>query len=116
MVVEDDLGVREALVMLLDDLGWEVVEAGNGAVALDLLQRDPLPDLVLLDLMMPVLDGWAFLAARREQARLQSIPVVVLTAGGMRHGVDDAEVVGWLQKPFDVGTLLVTMDRALTPT
>src|SRR5262245_54428513 len=80
MVVDDDVDIRDALSDMLDDFGHPVVTARNGREAIDQLQSDPLPSLILLDLMMPVMDGYEFLEAKRKDARIASIPVAILTA------------------------------------
>ena len=75
MVVEDDLEIREALMDSLTDSGWEAIGAPNGAAALQYLaSTDRLPCLVLLDLMMPVMDGQAFREAQLRDDRLAHIP------------------------------------------
>lgn len=79
LVVEDDPSVREVLKRSLEQDGRRVLEAENGRVALELLD-DALPDLVLLDLIMPEMDGFEFLDALREQPKYRALPVVVLTA------------------------------------
>ena len=66
LVVEDDEDAREAMVALLQMKGYRAVPAGNGKEALDYLHQAPVPDLIILDLWMPVMDGWQF---RREQSQ-----------------------------------------------
>ncbi len=80
MVVEDDPILRELMLDLLQDQGWKTLEAENGAVALDLLKQAYKPDLILLDLSMPVMDGYEFLLRMRSQPTWQGLPVVVLTS------------------------------------
>jgi CheY-like chemotaxis protein len=82
LVVEDDEAARRALRRLLEPEGLAVLEAGDGRAALDLLARDAVaaPGLIVLDLLMPELDGFAFLAALRQDDRWRDVPVVVLTA------------------------------------
>ena len=105
MVVEDDVAIRESLVELLEDEGYSVLSAPNGREALEVLRKNELPCLILLDLMMPVMDGWQF---RREQAsdpRLGSIPVVVITAAGEKPAASiQANLV--LHKPVKVDRVL----------
>jgi PAS domain S-box-containing protein len=79
MLVEDDLEIRDMMARTLKKAGWDVSEAGNGQEALDLLAVKS-PDLILLDLMMPVMDGFGFLAEMRVRPDLQHIPVIVVTA------------------------------------
>ena len=79
LLVEDDADTREVMARTLDNAGWEVSEAGNGREALQQLAREK-PRLILLDLMMPVMDGFEFLLEMRASADWQDIPVIVLTA------------------------------------
>ena len=79
MLVEDDPDTRDVMTRILQKAGWEVIEAGNGREALHLL-TDIRPALILLDLMMPVMDGFDFLLEMRTHAEWQNIPVIVLTA------------------------------------
>jgi CheY-like chemotaxis protein len=106
LVVEDDDDTREALVALLEINGFRAVPAGNGREALDYLNRAPAPDLIILDLWMPVMDGWQF---RREQVsnpRFADVPVVVVTALSDQTDLDVNEVI---IKPVDVNRLLTTV-------
>lgn len=80
LLVDDDPDIREALAMVLEIAGHTVVAASNGAQALELLRRTPLPRVILLDLMMPVMDGLTFLREARANPAWRDIPVVVMTA------------------------------------
>ena len=79
LLVEDDIETREIMARTLDNAGWAVSRAGNGQEALDIM-ADLQPRLILLDLMMPVMDGFDFLTALRARAEWQHIPVIVITA------------------------------------
>jgi len=79
MVVEDDVVIREVVVEMLKQAGWRVFKAENGKVALEQLNNKK-PSLILLDLMMPVMDGFEFLSHLRENEKWSAIPVVVLTS------------------------------------
>jgi CheY-like chemotaxis protein len=81
LVVDDNRDLCETLVSILEDHGFSASTAGNGLEALKALQGGLTPCLVLLDLMMPVMDGYTFLERRRRDPRLSSIPVVIITAG-----------------------------------
>jgi CheY-like chemotaxis protein len=114
LVVEDDAATREALVATLRRRGCTAA-AGNGQEALDYLRCHPPPDLILLDLLMPVMDGYAFRRAQRSDPALASVPVVVLTAaesGEQAHGLGE---VGYVQKPVDDEVLLGVVGRFLAP-
>jgi CheY-like chemotaxis protein len=108
LVVEDDPSIREALAELLTEEGYAVASAANGAEALALLELEAPPSLILLDLMMPVMDGWAFRSAQRRDPRLSRIPVLVLSASRVGDGGPEAELAAdaFLQKPFDLEALV----------
>jgi len=112
LVVEDDAATREALAMILGAEGFAVVGAANGQEALGRLRSDVRPDLILLDLMMPVMDGWQF---RREQLKdpaLAAIPIVVLSAdGNVQQKAASLQTPEYLQKPVDADNLLEVIRR-----
>jgi CheY-like chemotaxis protein len=110
MIVDDDADIRDIVRAILEDEGYRVVEAINGRQALDLLQREPLPALILLDLGMPVMNGQEFRAAQRRDPRLSAIPVVVITAAGdsaAKTSTMQAKTV--LPKPFRVEELMAAV-------
>ena len=82
MIVDDDDGIREALKAALEYEGYKVCTAENGQVALDLLNQGAQPCLIVLDLMMPVMDGWTFAAKLAASTELSNIPIVVISALG----------------------------------
>ena len=110
LIVDDDTDVREVLGELLADEGYETSMCPNGLAALDMLRGGARPRLILLDLMMPVMDGWQFRAEQLRDAALRNIPVVVMTAsrGINREDLGDAEV---LQKPVGLGDILEAVAR-----
>ncbi len=108
LVVEDDEDAREAMVALLQMKGYRAVPAGNGKEALDYLRQAPVPDLILLDLWMPVMDGWQFRSEQVKDPRLAEIPVIVVTALSDRTDVDADEIIA---KPVDVDHLLTTVSH-----
>jgi CheY-like chemotaxis protein len=108
LVVEDDDDAREALVALLQMKGYRAVPAGNGQEALDYLHQAPVPDLIILDLWMPVIDGWQFRAEQIKDPRLKKVPVIVVTALSDRDDVDANEVI---IKPVDVDRLLTSVSQ-----
>jgi CheY-like chemotaxis protein len=113
LVVEDDPDLRTSLADALTDLGYDVRVAGNGAEALAALERGERPDVILLDLMMPVMDGWAFRSAQRVDPRIAGIPVVVVSAeaAGTMASLSPAD---FLPKPFDLDRLLAVVGRYCT--
>ena len=116
LVVDDDLDIREILSETLADLGFHVLAAANGRDALTLVgDLEVGPSVILLDLMMPVMDGYGFLEARAKDPKLASVPVAVVTAG---HGIDDARIgdaIPIIRKPFEVSLLLDVLDRLRAP-
>ncbi len=108
LVVEDDEDAREAMVALLQMKGYRAVPAGNGKEALDYLNRAPVPDLIILDLWMPVMDGWQFRNEQIKDPRLAEIPVIVLTALSDRTDINANEII---IKPVDVDRLLTTVSH-----
>jgi two-component system, chemotaxis family, chemotaxis protein CheY len=106
LVVDDDADLREAITDVLRDAGYEVIVAHNGRHAMEVLGRsDPLPGLVLLDMMMPVLDGAGFLAEVRGHAQWGHIPVVVFSASA-NPNLKELGASGWVRKPVDLDALL----------
>jgi len=115
MVVEDDRAVRETLQELLEAEGYQVRPAANGREALEGLRAGARrPRLILLDLRMPVMDGWQFRAEMRRDPALSSIPVVVMSAdAGLERTVAGMEVAAVLAKPVPLARLLDTVHRFL---
>lgn len=109
LIVDDDSDIRAAIAEILASEGFAVIEAADGLEGLR-LARDERPDLVLLDLMMPRMDGYEFRAAQQADARLASIPVVVISAS-VPEKVPAFSAVPCLHKPFDLSVLLATVDR-----
>jgi signal transduction histidine kinase len=115
LIVEDDPPIRDALAMLLREEGYEVSTADDGEEAFDRLEADTeaQPDLIVLDLRMPVMDGWEFRTAQRRNSRLATIPVVVVSADGSSHAAA-ISAEAFLRKPFDTANLLATIERVLS--
>lgn len=110
MIVEDDPDTREMLERFLELEGFEVRTAANGQIALQALRADSALNLILLDLMMPVMNGWQFRQAQVSDPKLSGIPVVVVTAAGAREDIPAIEADGWLSKPVDFDRLLATIE------
>jgi CheY-like chemotaxis protein len=104
LVVDDEQSLREMMSCALTAEGHEVIEAENGAVALERLHKGPLPDLVLLDLTMPVCSGQDVLAALRLDPLLSSLPVVVLTSAEVP--LDEVQGKAVLHKPIEARELV----------
>ena len=110
LIVEDDQDTREMIERFLELEGFAVRSAPNGAAALASLQRHGRPSVIVLDLMMPVMNGWQFREAQRQDSRLADIPVVVVTAAGPHAQLPPIDADAWLPKPLDFDRLLVTID------
>ena len=104
LLIEDDRDLAEVIVEVLRTEGYRVVHAVDGRAALGLLAEGELPRLILLDLMMPNMNGWEFREAQLHQPRLASIPVIVLSATGERARPIDAARI--LRKPVTIENLL----------
>jgi CheY-like chemotaxis protein len=103
--VEDDADIRAILgAIIVDDLEHEVRIARDGRAALAMLAKDPLPSLILLDLMMPVMDGLEFLEQKNSRDELKGIPVCIITANAVSEFVPP-NVVATLRKPFELDSL-----------
>ena len=107
LIVDDDADLRETLQMLLEPNGFQVATAANGRAALEHLRSGARPGLILLDLMMPQMNGWQFLEVARADASLASIPIVIMTA----HKATNLPFDDILYKPFDLDTLLAVIQR-----
>jgi CheY-like chemotaxis protein len=113
LLVEDDELIRRAMQMVLEWEGYQVDCAANGQIALDYLRAGNHPCLIVLDVMMPVLDGEQF---RREQScdpNLASIPVIVVSAANFAESVSAAHHI---RKPFEVQELLEAIRHQVAPT
>ncbi len=105
LVVEDERDIREAVAEVLADEGYDVVGACDGEDAIEKLHACH-PGVVLLDLMMPRMNGWEFRAAQRRDPEISGIPVIVVSALGQQAELD---ADGYLQKPFVLDRLLTVV-------
>lgn len=109
LLVEDDLEIQGILAELLALEGHEVFLASNGREALDLLRRGPTPQVILLDLMMPVMNGWDFRVRQLQSPAIAGIPVIVMT------GVDEPPLpislrpAAYLRKPLEFSRLVAVI-------
>ena len=108
LIVDDEQDLLDVTSFVLESEGFRVQTAKNGAEALEILRSGTQPELVLLDMMMPVMNGWEFLETIARTPALRSIPVVVLTAAGTTSIPGAAEI---LRKPFDLGMLVTVVER-----
>jgi CheY-like chemotaxis protein len=112
LIVEDDAALLEALGQVLIDEGYDLLSARDGLEAVNCLKKGNRPDVILLDLSMPVVNGWEFRMFQKRDPDLAQIPVILITAGGYTR-----EEVAWLEpsallpKPLDLPLLLSIIRR-----
>lgn len=111
LVVDDDFDLRQTMREILQEEGYVVDTAANGLEALELLRRSNPPRVVVLDLMMPVMDGWQLLDELKRDSSLSDIPVVVISAG--KTGLGAVGGHQFLSKPLDYHKLVATIDRSM---
>ena len=110
LVVDDDAGSRNALTTLLRDEGFTVVDVSGGREALEYLRRSPPPKLIVLDLMMPDVDGWDLRHAQKQDPSLAGIPVIAVSAAGKLPDAD-----AQFRKPLDYEKFLGAVRRYVRP-
>ncbi len=119
LVIEDDDDIRESIVEALSLEGYEVFSAADGQTGMDSLHKIPGPTLVLLDMMMPVMNGWQFINAQKAKARFADISVVVVSAVPVDKALLSADellpVEGMLQKPIHIDKLLAVVGQYCLP-
>jgi CheY-like chemotaxis protein len=113
LVVDDDPGIRDLLTELLEDEGYQVVSAANGLEAINHLHRGTEhPCVILLDLMMPVMNGWQFRTTQQQDPGLATIPVVVLSArNDIQQQASFINAAAHIMKPINLMSLLNTVNR-----
>jgi two-component system chemotaxis response regulator CheY len=114
LLVDDDEDLRISLAEALEEAGYAVIQAGNGEQALGLLERE-LPDLVLLDLLMPVLNGWQFCQSKNENPATAPIPVIAMSAAVSKDPKSPyyIDVDDFIAKPVELDELLAKIASCL---
>jgi CheY-like chemotaxis protein len=115
LVVEDNFDNMTLVRLLLEREGYRVIQASDGQEGLEIARRDA-PDLIALDLDMPVMDGWTFIRTAKSDPAIRDIPIVVVTAHlmpGERSRVTNAGCAGYVSKPFKVAELVGEIRRCL---
>lgn len=116
LVIDDDADIRETLTEILGDEGYRVTGVRNGREALDYLGAQTRPSLILLDMMMPEMDGWRFRQEQQRNPAISGIPVVILSAhGNVREAALALGVADYLRKPLRVENLLEIAERYCRP-
>ncbi len=113
LVIDDDPGIRDALQDVLELENYKVYTADNGQHALSILETIERPNLILLDLMMPVMTGWQFLQSVKADQRHASIPVVVFSAASEKKG-DLSQATAIVRKPVEVDGLIEIVEKHAT--
>lgn len=114
LLIEDDSGIRDTVAECLASEGYEVAPVENGREALSWLRNTARPDLIMVDLVMPVMNGAQFIEELRGDASLRDIPVVLMTAASPSSAMPLPRANAYLAKPFDLGALLDTVERHCT--
>jgi CheY-like chemotaxis protein len=110
LLVEDDHDIRVGVRNLLEDEGYKVLTATNGLSALTIIDHsNPKPSLILLDLMLPVMDGWAFATELRARPAISTIPILVISA--FTEPPPPADAVAYMKKPLSPEKLLALVER-----
>jgi CheY-like chemotaxis protein len=112
LVVEDNTDIRESVCLFLDDSGFRTATASNGKEAIDWLHSEEAPSLILLDLTMPVMDGYQFLTAKEADPLLMDVPVVVMTAVEDCSRLLGHQISECMAKPLSTPALLDAIERS----
>ncbi len=115
LIVDDDGPILDSLGEILEEEGYAVALARNGQEALAYLAANARPDCILLDVMMPVMNGYDFRRAQLRDPRLAAIPTLLLTAGHVDGRVAELRLSGWLRKPINLPLLLASVQQHCGP-
>jgi len=111
LIVEDDNSIRELLVELLQGEGYDVTSAVNGLEGLKCLEQNPNFNLILIDLMMPVMDGYSFRTEQMKNPKFSKIPVVVMSAeANAKEKLKSYQITAFLSKPVELDTIIKTVE------
>lgn len=112
LLVDDNKSIRDCLIWVLEEEGYEVITSGNGQEALDYIEKNPvLPAVILLDLMMPIMNGWQFREIQQANVKLRMIPTVILSAKINIENQNFHANEFLLTKPFDIDALLLLIRK-----
>lgn len=113
LIVEDNAEIRATLKLALELEGFGVSEAADGIDAMTILDNEPHPDLIILDMLMPRMNGWEFIATvkKNSESAVAKIPIIVVTATSERVQHTPGEIQGVMKKPIDLNELYSTVSR-----
>lgn len=111
LVIEDEKDILYSLKEFLESENYQVLIAENGFEAMELLKTSGIPDLILLDMKMPVMNGWEFAIEFLDKHDHLSPIVVMTAAANAEQRAKDISAVGWVEKPFDLDLLLETIKK-----
>lgn len=113
LVVEDEQDLLSSIKFFLESEGYNVIAAENGLIALNLIHNQGVPNMILLDMKMPVMNGWQFADAFSKKYKDQS-PIVVMTAApSAERRAQEINAIKWLSKPFELDDLLRTVKEVI---
>ena len=117
LVVDDDPLIRDTMSEILEESGYLVSTAAHGGEALHVLKREPKPDAIILDLMMPIMDGWQFLDAKARDAAISHVPVLIHTAYTAYHDGQNrhSDVLAVFRKPGDFARMIGVLNENWPP-
>jgi len=116
LLIEDDTDIRQSLSELLEDAGFRVAAAEDGLQALQYLRKNPPPTLILLDLLMPFMDGFEFRRETLKEPKLAAIPVIITTALSAEFRAENTlRAAAYFTKPLDIHSLLRTVRKFCGP-
>lgn len=116
LVVDDSAAIRQSITYVLQQGGYEVIEAKDGQDGLDALTNMEVPDLIITDVNMPNLDGIGFIRRVREQIKFKFVPIVVLTTESQGDKMNEGKEAGataWIVKPFNADKLLAVVKKVI---
>jgi CheY-like chemotaxis protein len=111
LLVEDEDDIRESLTLLLELRGYKVDSAANGREALSVIRKNSLPCMVILDLNMPLMDGWQLREVMLRDPELSEVPVVIVSGVGKHKTATQLAAVGHFTKPVDLKTLFALLEQ-----
>ena len=116
MVVDDDLSLTKTIKFILEDSkDYNVISANSGFECLQKLRNNEIPDLILLDIMMPEMNGWQVFEKIKENDDWKDIPIIILTARTDDLAEEAGRILGndYIEKPFEIEVLISRIDRIL---